>query len=175
MSASSTHTAPRLAATRTASRAWWAERFGTEPEARRQEVGLEDRFEDDLGCRHDHPVTHGGYRQGLDGLPAGSPCLGDVHPPQGLGPVRPGPKLSGELFEEGSHAVHPVGSDVGDGHAVDTGGAWHWWPRRPTPATSHRCGRACRKGHGSDALGPAWRCGRARVGGLGRGPGHWPV
>ena len=45
----------------------------------------------------------------------------------------------------------------------------------PRPPHHIRCGRACRKGHGSDALGPAWRCGRAHVGGLGRGPGHWPA
>lgn len=31
-----------------------------EPEARRQEVRLEDRFEDDLRRRHDHPVANGG-------------------------------------------------------------------------------------------------------------------
>ena len=63
------------------------------------------------------------------GMPSGltvSPgCarLGDVHPPQRLGPVRLGPQLSGEPFEEPAHPGCPVGFDGGDGHAVDAGGA----------------------------------------------------
>jgi hypothetical protein len=31
------------------------------------------------------------------------------------------------------------------------------------PSTSHRCGRACRRGRGTGASGLAWRCGKARV------------
>jgi hypothetical protein len=33
--------------------------LGTEPVADRQEVGLQDRFKDQLGCCHRYPVTHG--------------------------------------------------------------------------------------------------------------------
>ncbi len=59
-----------------------------EAEADRMEVGVEDRLEHDLGCRHDHPVGDGGdaERPGLARLAR----LGDVHPPQRLGPVGPG-------------------------------------------------------------------------------------
>ena len=34
-----------------------------EPEATGQEVGLEDRFEDDLGCLLAQPIAHGGDAQ----------------------------------------------------------------------------------------------------------------
>ncbi len=94
-----------------------------EPEAGRQEVGLEDWFEDDLGCRHHHPVTNGGDRQGSRRLTRRVPCFGDVHPPQRLGPVRLGLQLGGECIEERSHCGDSPGFDVGDGDAVDAGGA----------------------------------------------------
>jgi hypothetical protein len=38
--------------------------LGTKPKADRKKVGLEDRFEDDLGGRHDTAVAHRRDRQG---------------------------------------------------------------------------------------------------------------
>jgi hypothetical protein len=62
------------------------------------------------------------------------PGLGDVHPPQGPGPIRLGHKLCGELIEEGPYRLDPPGFDTGDGNAVDAGGALvggHVDPRSP--------------------------------------------
>ena len=57
MSASSTHQARRLTSALTTSRASIAERFGRNPKLDRQEVGLEDRLQDDLGGGHDDAVA----------------------------------------------------------------------------------------------------------------------
>jgi hypothetical protein len=53
--------------------------FRAEPERHGQEVGLEDRFENDLGSRHHHPVTHrrDAERPGLTRLSR----LRDTNPP----------------------------------------------------------------------------------------------
>jgi hypothetical protein len=87
-----------------------------EPETDRAEVGLEDRFEDDLGRRHHHPVTHTRDTQwpGLTRLAR----LGDMDPPQRLRPVGPGGQLSGEFGQE---HFHPGLLDGIDRHAVDAG------------------------------------------------------
>src|SRR6266536_144513 len=113
-SASSTHSAPRLASTRMTSRASWPDRFGRNPKLT-GEVGLENRFEDDLRRRHHHPIAHGGNaeRPGRARF-----ALGDVHPPQWLGPIRLGPQLGGERVEE---LVHPRLLDGVDGQPIDTG------------------------------------------------------
>jgi hypothetical protein len=74
-----------------------------EPEAHRMEVSLEDRLKDDLRCRHDHPVGNGGDAE-RSGLPWPA-RLGDVHPPQRLGPVGAGSKRRDEFVEEGSHRL----------------------------------------------------------------------
>ena len=92
-----------------------------EPETHRVEVGLEDRLEDDLRGRHDHPVGHSGNAERA-GLPWFA-RLGNVHSPQRLRPISPGPKLPGESIEEGPHRLCSPGFDIGDAHAVDPGGA----------------------------------------------------
>jgi hypothetical protein len=48
--------------------------LGAEPVAGRQEVGLKDRFEDQLGRRHHHPIPHRGIPSGL--VRPGCPGLG---------------------------------------------------------------------------------------------------
>jgi hypothetical protein len=90
--------------------------LGPKPIAGRQEVGLEDRLQDQLRCRHRHPIAHGGdaKRPGLARLPR----LGDVHPPQRRRPVAPGPKRCGEVAQE---ARHPGRLDLVDGHTVHAG------------------------------------------------------
>jgi hypothetical protein len=87
-----------------------------EPEADRQEVGLEDRLQDQLRCGHRHPVTHGrdAKRPGLARLAR----LGDVHPPQRRRPVATGPKRCREVTEEG---CHPGRLDLINGHAIHAG------------------------------------------------------
>ncbi len=92
-------------------RAPWAE-----PVAGRGEVGLEDRFKDQLRRRHRYPVAHG-----RDAKRPGRPRparLGDVDPPQRRRPVRPGPECCGEVVEEGRH---PGRLDTGDGDSVGAG------------------------------------------------------
>jgi hypothetical protein len=111
--------------------------FRAEPETHRGEVGLEDRFEHDLRRRHHHPIGDGGnaQRPGLT-RPA---RLRDVHPPQRLRPVRPGPKLSGQRIEEGPHRLHTPGLDRRDTHAVHAGSALvggHIDPRPPHHITA---------------------------------------
>ncbi len=76
--------------------------FRAEPVTRRQKVSLEHRFQDQLRCRHHHPVTH--RRDPAAGL-ARCPVW-DVHPPQG-GPVAR-PAARGEPVEEGSHPPSPA-------------------------------------------------------------------
>ncbi len=68
--------------------------FRAEPVTDRQKVGLEDRFDDQLGRRHHYAITDGGntQRPGLTRLPS----LRNVYPPQRQGPVAPGPQLTGE-------------------------------------------------------------------------------
>ena len=78
MSASSTQSAPRLAATRITSSACGRSASGG-TRSSSEEVGLEDGFEDDLGRRHDYPVGHrwDAERPGFARLAR----LGDVDPP----------------------------------------------------------------------------------------------
>ena len=85
-----------------------------EAEAAGQEVGLEDRFEDQLRRRHRHPIAKTGdaERPCLSRLPG----LGDAHPPQWRGPIRPDPQCCGELIEEDRH---PGLLDGFDAEAVD--------------------------------------------------------
>ena len=87
----------------------------------------------------------------------------------------PARSSSASSVEEGPHPGHPGFFDIIDRDAIDARGATVGGTRRPTPATSHRCGRACRNRHGIDVWDPAWRCDKARVGGLERGPDHRPA
>ena len=96
------------------------------------EVGFEDRLEHDLRCRHDHPVGHSGNAERA-GLPWFA-RLGNVHSPQRLRPISPGPKLPGESIEKGPNRLCVPGFDIGDAHAVDPRGALvggHVSPRSP--------------------------------------------
>jgi len=90
--------------------------LGSKPIAGRQEVGLKHRLQDQLRCRHHHPIAHGGNakRPGLARLPR----LGNVHPPQRRRPVAPGPQLCGELLQE---ARHPGRLDLINGHTIHAG------------------------------------------------------
>ena len=90
--------------------------LGSKPIAGRQEVGLEDRLQDQLRRGHRHPIAHGGdaKRPGLARLP----WLGDAHPPQRRRPIAPGPQLCGEILQE---ARHPGRLDLVDGHTIDAG------------------------------------------------------
>jgi hypothetical protein len=57
-----------------------------------------------------------------------------VHPPQGLRTVGAVVELVGECVEEPAHPLDTLGLDVGDGLAVDAGGALvggHVDPRSP--------------------------------------------
>jgi hypothetical protein len=89
---------------------------GPKPVACRQEVGLEDRFEDQLRRGHRYPVAHARDRQrsGTTRLPR----FWDMDPPQRRRPVRPGPKRCREVAEEGRHPgrLHGV-----DGHPIGAG------------------------------------------------------
>jgi hypothetical protein len=87
--------------------------LGSEPIAGRQEVGLEDRLQDQLGRGHRHPVTHArnAERPGLARLAR----LGNVDPPQRRRPVGPGLERCGQLLEE---ARHPGRLDAFDGDPI---------------------------------------------------------
>ncbi len=89
---------------------------GPKPIACRQEVGLEDRLQDQLRRGHDHPVAHARdpKRPGTTRLPR----FGDMDPPQRRRPVGPGPKRCREVAEEGRH---PGRLDVGDGDPIGAG------------------------------------------------------
>ncbi len=94
--------------------------LGPEPIALREEIGLENGFEDDLGRRHDNPVGHSrdAERPGLTRLAR----FGDVDPSQGLRAIRLCLKCCGEAVEE---HLDPVGATFGDrrnAHAVNSGG-----------------------------------------------------
>ena len=78
-----------------------------EPETHWVEVSFEDRLEDDLRCRHDHPIGDSGNAE-RPGFPRFS-RLWDVDPPQWLRPVRTGSKLCGEAVEEGPHRLGAPG------------------------------------------------------------------
>lgn len=89
--------------------------LGPEPETASQEVGLEDRFEDQLRRRHDHPISdrRDTKRPGLT-RPA---RLGDVHPPQRRRPVRARLQPLRQVIEE--HA-DPTRLDSIDRDTIDT-------------------------------------------------------
>jgi hypothetical protein len=113
-------------------------------EARRQEVRFPDGLQEQLCRRHDRSVPTGRYaeRPELARLPG----LGDADSPQGSGPVGPLPEIFGDVFEEG---VHPGGLDVAAADVVDTGRPSVWHGPRSRPRQACRCGRPCRKGHGT--------------------------
>ena len=92
-----------------------------EPETDRGEVGLEDRFENDLGRRHHDTVGHrrDTQRPGLARLAR----LGDMNPSQRMGTIRLGHQLLGEPIEESSHPYDTHLGDRRDCHAVHPGGA----------------------------------------------------
>ena len=133
MSASSTQLAPRLAVTRIGFERLVGGALRAEPEALRGEVGLEDGFEDDLGRRHDHPVS----------APWGCRAAGS-HPACPASGCAPAATASGDTSSARSSAAspsrntsHPVGAPVADrrnADAVDAGGTLvgrHVDPRPP--------------------------------------------
>ena len=101
--------------------------LGPEPERARQEVGLEDRLNDDLCGRLDDAVTDSGNRQRpLLALPAG---LRYEHPASWQCSVAAVPQIRGQLIEQ---TGNPVALDVGDGLFIDAGRAFvgaHQLPR----------------------------------------------
>ena len=86
------------------------------PEATRQEVGLEDWFEDELRCLLTHPVAHG--RDAQRPLPAVR--LGDLHPTHQRRAVDARTEVTGKLAE---HPLDPVALHRLQGHTIDPGGA----------------------------------------------------
>ena len=119
MSASSTHSRPWLTVDLTVSSASIADRFGPEPVARGQEVGLEDRLKHDLRRRHHHPVGHRGNPERPETAPAA--------PAWGYGPAATAaagtfrPAARGEPVEE---VAHPGALDLR---------RWSCHPRRAAP------------------------------------------
>jgi hypothetical protein len=100
--------------------------LGTKPEAARQHVRLEDRFNDDLqGCLHD-PVANRRDRERSLLAPA---RLGDEVPPGRERLEPPLPQFCGQFVEQ---PVDAVALDLGDGGLVDArcaGVAAHLLPR----------------------------------------------
>jgi hypothetical protein len=87
--------------------------FWVETEAERQEVGLEDRLDDDhQGSPHD-AVGHRRNRQRTTLVAAG---LGNPHPTRGQRPIRAIPNSGGQLVEQ---PVHAVPLDIRQCHLVD--------------------------------------------------------
>ena len=114
MSASNTNLPPRGNATRITSKASVATASRAEPETARQEVGLENRFQDQLRRLLHHPIAHSGNTQ----RPPPAIRLGDLHPPHRR------------------RVIHPRG---GDQHAVPpTGGPRRIPPPRPASHDQHR-------------------------------------
>jgi hypothetical protein len=87
--------------------------LGPEPEAARQEVGLKDRFGDQLGGRLHDAVAGDRYRQRALIRTAG---LGYPHPAGRQGPPRPRLQFRGQFVEQ---AGNPVLLDVRNGLRVD--------------------------------------------------------
>ena len=146
--------------------------FRSEPETHRLEVGFEDRLEHNLRRCHHHPVSHSrdAQRAGLTRLAR----LRDVNSPQRLG--RYGPALS--CPASSSRKARTDSTPPAEMSAMvtpSTPGAPRLVATSTQPATSRRCGRPCRRGHGTDVCRPAWHCDRARVGELERGPSRRPV
>ena len=107
---------------------------GTEPEAARQEVRLEDRLEHDLQRGLHDPVADRGNRQRPHLV---RPGLGYQHPPGGHRPVSPLPQLAGQLAEQPGN---PVLLDLGQGDLVNARSAVvtaHHHPRTPQDVTAH--------------------------------------
>ena len=92
---------------------------GSEAVGAFEEVGLEDRLQDELGRRLGHPVPDGGDPQVAE-LAVG---LGDGDPPHRLGLVAVHQQVLLDLSEEGLDPLGAFGLDVFDGDAVDARGA----------------------------------------------------
>ena len=90
--------------------------LGPEPERAGQEVGLEQRLEDDLGCLLAHPVHHSGDAQRSFG-PVG---LGDLHPAHRRRAVGACTEDVGQLTK---HPVNAVVLHRRQGHCIDPGSA----------------------------------------------------
>ena len=84
-------------------------------------VRFENRLEDDLRCRHDHPIGDSGNAE-WPGLPRLA-RLWDVDPPQWLRSIGTGSKFCGEAVEEGPHRLGAPALHVSDGYTVDAGGS----------------------------------------------------
>lgn len=87
---------------------------GSEPVTGLQEVGLEDRFEDELGSCHDHPVTNAGDPEGPGGTRL--PRFWNVDPPQWLRTIPARLQLHSQSIEELDHSGL---QDIIDGDTVD--------------------------------------------------------
>src|SRR5664279_5475850 len=114
MSASNTNCPPRGNATRIASKASVALRLGRNPKPARQEIGLENRFQDQLRRLLHHPITHSGNTQ----RPHPAIRFGDLHPPHRRRVIHPLAEVSAQLTQ---HAVHAVLLHRGQRHPINTG------------------------------------------------------
>ena len=115
MSASSTQSRPRFAATRTRSQASIADRFGRNPKLAGEKSASEDRFQHDLRCRHHHPVRHGRdpQRPGL----ARPSRFRDANPPQRRRPILTSTQPHSEPVEE---LAHPGSLNVSNADPIDS-------------------------------------------------------
>ena len=129
MSASSTHSRPRLAVDPDGLEGLMGRPLRAEPETDRQEVGLEDRLEHDLRCRHHHPVRARRECRAAGSAP-GLPGLGICTRRNGCGRYVPDRNCRGELIEEGSHRPDAPGLDDRRCSRRRPQGRPGWRPRR---------------------------------------------
>ena len=87
-----------------------------ETEAAGQEVGLEQRLENELRCLLAHPVFHSGNAQG----PLRPVGLGYLHPPHGRRAIPACTQNDGKLTE---HPVNAIVLHRRQGHLIDPGRA----------------------------------------------------
>jgi hypothetical protein len=90
--------------------------LGPEPIAAGQEVGLEQRLEDELRRLLAHSIAHGGDAQ----RPLGAVGLWYLHPSHGRRVVLACTEVFGQLSE---HPVNPVVLHCFQGQSIDPGGA----------------------------------------------------
>ena len=116
MSASSTHTPPLLAATLTASSAWWAERFGRNPKL----TGRKSASKIGSSTIRAAAIT---TRSATHGMPSGRVCPG--LPGFGIRTRRSGRRTVASRPQRRSQPVeelaHPGALDLLDGHTIDAG------------------------------------------------------
>jgi len=101
--------------------------FRAKPETDRQEIGLEDRFENNLGCLLTHPITHRRNTQ----WPLGAIRFWYLHPAHRRRAVDACTKVCSQF---GQHPIHAVVLNRRQGHTINPGSTTigsHPRPRLP--------------------------------------------